>query len=67
MRNTVLLRRGNFRGADIEVAIHLRGIANQYFAAQFFGEVNPQRGFAGSGRAEDDDQRREATHPENFQ
>jgi hypothetical protein len=29
--------------------------------------VNPQRGFAGSGRAEHDDEPLKRAHPENFQ
>ena len=67
MRDATSLSCGNFRSADIEVAIHLRGIANQYFAAKFFGEVNSQRGFAGSSGTEYDDEPRQCAHPENFQ
>src|SRR3984957_17442283 len=57
----------NFSGADIEVTVDLSGITNQDFAVQFFGDLDAQRGFAGGGGTENYDQRREATHPENFQ
>ncbi len=67
MRNALLLGRGNFRGADIEMAIYLGRVADQYFAAEFFGEMDAQRGLAGSGGAEDDDEPRQSAHPENFQ
>ena len=36
MRNPALFGRGNFGGADIEVTVDLRGIADQDFAAQAF-------------------------------
>ena len=67
MRDALLFSRGNFCGADIEVPVHLRGIADQYFSAQFFSELNPQRGFAGSGGTKHHDEPRQRAHPENFQ
>src|ERR1700678_1864846 len=67
MRNSLLLRYWNLSGADIEMAVDLGGIADENFTIQFFCEFDAQHGFTGSGGAEDNDQRREATHPENFQ
>ena len=67
MRNAVLFGRGNFRSTNIEVPIDLRRIADQYFAAKFFGEPNSQRGFAGSGGSKHHDEPRQRAHPENFQ
>ena len=67
VRNPLMLRMRNFSRADIEVTVNLGRIADQDFAIQFFGEFDAQRGFAGGGGTEDDYQRREATHPENFQ
>src|ERR1700733_801654 len=57
----------NLSGADVEVTVDLRGITNQNFAVQLFGQLDAQRGFTGGGGTENYDQRREATHPENFQ
>src|ERR1700722_13300343 len=65
--DALLLGWQNFSGADIEVTVDLSGITNQDFAVQFFGDLDAQRGFAGGGGTENYDQRREATHPENFQ
>ena len=41
MRDAALLRDRNLRGADVEMAIDLRGIAYQNFAAEPFGERIP--------------------------
>ena len=62
-----LFGRRNFSRADIKVAIHLRGIADQYFSAEFFCELNSQRGFAGSGGTKHNNEPRQRVHPENFQ
>ena len=67
MRNAALFGDRDFRRADIEMAIHLRGIADQYFAAKSFRELNSQRGFAGSGGTQYNDEPRQRAHPENFQ
>jgi hypothetical protein len=47
---------GNLGGADVEVAIDLRRIADEDFAVEALGEFDAERGFAGGGGAEDDDQ-----------
>ena len=67
MRDAALLGCGNFRGADIEAAVNLRGIANQHLPIQALGEPNRERRFAGSSGPEDDDELRKRAHPENFQ
>jgi len=58
MRNFLLVARENFRGADVEVAIDLRRIADEDFAFEALGEFDGERGFAGGGGAEDDDEAR---------
>ena len=67
VRDVLLLGGRNFAGADVEMTVELRGIADENFAVEFLGELEAQRGFAGGGGAENYDQRREAGHPENFQ
>ena len=46
----------DLRGADVEVAIDLRRIADEDFAVEAAGEFDGERGFAGGGGAEDDDE-----------
>ncbi len=67
VRDAVLFGRRNLSRADIEMAIDLRGIADQDFAAEFFGEMDAQRGFAGGGGAKHNNEPRQRVHPENFQ
>ena len=67
MRNAALFGERHFRGADIEMPINLRGIADQNFAAELFGELDSQSRFSRSSGPEDDDEPREVAHPENFQ
>ena len=56
MGNSLLLALRNFRGADVEIAIELRGIADYNFAAKLLGDAHGQRGFARGGGAEDGDE-----------
>jgi len=58
MRDAVLLARRDLRGADVEVAIDLGRIADEDFAVEALGEFDAERGFAGGGGAEDDDEAR---------
>ena len=58
MRDSLLLGGRDFCGADIEMAIDLRGIADEDFAVEFFGEGDGQRGFSGGCGAEDDGEAR---------
>lgn len=43
MGNTLLLASRDFRGADVEMAVDLRGIADENFAAHPLSELNPER------------------------
>ncbi len=56
MRDVLLKAGRDFRGADVEVAIDLSGIADEDFAIEALGEFDGERGFAGGGGAEDDDE-----------
>ena len=56
MRDFSLSSDRNLRGADVEVAIDLGGIANEDFGVEAFGERDSERRFAGSSGAEDDDE-----------
>ena len=67
MRNAALLGDGNFRRADIEAPIDLRGIADQNFAAEALRQRNSQRGFARGSRPQNHYEPRQRRHPENFQ
>ena len=58
MRDAALIARLNLGGADVEVAIDLRGIADEDFAVEALGEFDGEGGFAGGGGAEDDDEAR---------
>src|SRR5215469_17720599 len=49
---------GGLRGADIETAIHLRGVAGDHFAAELLREPHAQRGFSRGGGADDGDEGR---------
>jgi hypothetical protein len=59
MRDVLLVARQHFSGADVEVAIDLRGIADEDFAVEALGKFDGEGGFAGGGGAEDDDEARE--------
>jgi len=50
--------RRDLRGADVEMAIDLRRIADENFAVETLGEFDGERGFAGGGGAEDDHEAR---------
>ena len=67
MRDAALLRDGNLCGADVEVPIDLRRIANEDFAAESLRETDSERRLARSGRPEDHNEPREIVHPGNFQ
>ncbi len=62
---------GNFAGADIEMTVDLRGIADENFAAQAFGKRDAQRGFSRSGRPQNHYEPRKGArltgHPEKAQ
>ena len=49
------------------MTVHLRGIADQNFAAQVPGKFDSQSRFAGSSRPENYQEPRKIAHPENFQ
>ena len=67
MRNAALLGGTYFGGPDIEMPIHLRGIADQNFAAELLGEFDSKSRFSGSSGPENYEEPREVAHPENFQ
>ena len=67
VRDSALFGEGNFSGADIEMAVDLRGIANKDFAAQALGEIDSQRRFTRGGRPKNYDEPRELAHPEKAQ
>src|SRR5580698_738526 len=52
MCDSLLLGGRHFAGADIEVAVHLCGIADENFAAETLCERDSERGFSGSGGTE---------------
>jgi len=58
MRDALPFAPRDLRGADVEVAIDLRRIADEDFAVEALGEFDGERGFAGGGGAEDDDEAR---------
>ena len=58
MRDAVPIAPRDLCGADVEVAIDLRRIADEDFAVEAAGEFDGERGFAGGGGAEDDDEAR---------
>ena len=51
MRDVLLIAGRDFCGADVEVAIDLRGIADEDFAVEALSEFDGERGFAGGGGA----------------
>ena len=53
MPDAALLGKGNLRGADVEVAVDLRGVADEDFAAKFRSKLDSERGFSGSSRTEE--------------
>ncbi len=59
MRNAATLCQRRLRRADVESLIKLRRIARDNFAADSFGKPNAERGFTGSRRTQNHDQRRE--------
>jgi hypothetical protein len=58
MRDFLLVARKDLRGADVEMTIDLRRIANEDFAVETLCEFDGEGRFAGGGGAEDDDQAR---------
>ena len=57
MRDAAPLGRRQFRGADIEMAIHLQRIAVDDLTVEFFGEQKGQIALSGAGRPNDCNQR----------
>src|SRR5256885_4903062 len=57
MRNSGAFGERGLCGANIEAAVELGGVTSDDFAAEFSSQKNSQRGFAGSGRPDDGEQR----------
>lgn len=51
--NTRHFRLGNFSRAEVESAVHLAGVAGNYFSIKFFGEAYRELRFSTRGRSDD--------------
>src|SRR5580658_878466 len=65
--NSLLLSRRNFRRADVEVTIDLRGIADEDFGVKLLGERDAECGLPGGGGPQDNGEPRKPAHPGSFQ